>query len=90
MQENPWISILETVNGAVIKGGIERVGTETLFGEDNLDIKPVQRKPYHPKDLAEVMNALGWDGPKKLRIIPGANPVRGYERPTDEADDIDM
>lgn len=90
MQENPWLSILETVRGAIVKGGMERISTEALFGDDNLDIKPYHRKPYHPKDLAEVMNALGWDGPKKLRIIAGTNPVRGYERPTDKTNDIEI
>ena len=89
LQEDPWIDILSKVEGFV-RDGVERVSTEQLFGEDCLGIPPAQRQPFHPKRIAAAMRELGWDGPKKIRATPGDPPVRGYARPTDKPDNVDM
>lgn len=86
MQDDPWLDTLARVKGHV-RDGVERVATEMLFDEGCLDIPPAQRQSFHPKRIATVMRELGWDGPKKVRVHQGNDPVRGYERPANRPDD---
>jgi len=77
--DDPWLDILEQVTGEAV-GEFERVRTEWLFSEGNLNTPPERRHDYTLKRAAEIMRKLGWDGPKKLRF-PGGQVARGYERP---------
>jgi hypothetical protein len=87
MQEDPWLDILGRVKGGVA-GGEERIHSDTLLGEDYLNIAQSQRKPHHLKQVAITMRLLGWEGPKKLRIDGVV--ARGYSRPTDKPDDPEI
>ena len=77
-QDDPWLDVLSVVKGEVV-GDEERVFTETLYGEDYLNIPPAIRQSYHPKRIAENMRELGWEGPQRIRI--GNRSLQGYRRP---------
>ncbi|PHR93636.1 MAG: virulence protein E [Robiginitomaculum sp.] len=76
--EDPWLEALEDVQGTQC-GEKWRVSSNTLLIE-YLQMKSAFSQVHHSKRLAECMNDLGWNGPKKLRI--NGMSVRGYERDT--------
>ena len=81
---DPWIDILEGIKGERhegVGGPMERVGTKELF-ERYLQIPAGQQTYGHALRLGTVMQRLGWDGPKPLRL-PGRERFKGYERKID-------
>lgn len=81
---DPWLDDLAEIQGVERVGDEVRVSTKVLFGQSNLNIPPGLRKDYHAKHLSRMMNELGWEGPKTLRV--GGRAQRGYCRPADSYD----
>jgi len=77
MEEEPWVDILANVHGDLV-AGYERISSLELLSQ-NLDIPRERQQPFHGRRLASVMQKLGWDGPKNVRLVDG-KVAKGYER----------
>jgi hypothetical protein len=82
----PWTELLRDVAGERVTG-FERVSTRKLLEVHlRLDAAQIGRREY--QKLAVAMTALGWSGPKDLRIPSEAvGTVKGYERPVNVQSD---
>ncbi len=85
---DPWLDMLSTVVGSRIVNGEERITTQTLLGESNLNIPANQQHDYTVKRLSRVMNALGWEGPKPFKL--DGKTQRGYTRPAENGGSDDV
>ncbi len=83
---DPWIDALETLKGTLVEGE-ERIASETVFWA--LGIETAKATPQTAKRIADAMRALGWQGPKKLKVPVAAfgaetnhlTAKRGFFRP---------
>lgn len=84
MPHDPWLDELRHVEPEERLDTEVRASTKYLFGSNGVNIPAGQRQDYHAKRLGRAMRALGWDGPKSIRVN-GRN-ERGYSRPRAEDD----
>jgi predicted P-loop ATPase len=80
MPVDPWLDVLGSIKGTIVNG-TERISSRDLLGENHINISAGQQQYYHTTRLAKIMKALGWEGPKAMKIAGKA--VRGYARPAD-------
>jgi predicted P-loop ATPase len=73
---DPWEDILRNVQGTLVTGEW-RVFTHHLL-EDHLAIPRDKQHNQQSKRIADCMRALGWSGPKHVRI--GDEQLRGFTR----------
>ncbi len=77
LEPEHWNSALSSITGTVCRG-TERVSTAHCLDLLGVDADPVLRQRV-AKRLPSRMRALGWHGPRALRIS-GPSPVQGYWR----------
>ncbi|CAD5273079.1 Virulence-associated E family protein (fragment) [Bosea sp. 62] len=75
---DPWLDTLASVRGEEGNGTTVKASTKHLLSYV-LNIEVGRQKHPDATRLGACMRALGWDGPKSMRVH-GVN-VRGYERP---------
>lgn len=86
MPRDAWLDVLASPVGARVINEKWRITTQSLLGQDNLNIPPGHQNDWIPKRLKRVMNELGWDGPEPFKMDKKTH--RGYSRPFDpETDD---
>jgi hypothetical protein len=86
---DPWEDALADVRGCVVvtpQGNREeRISSRELLAV-KLGITDKEATSLHIQRLKQVMNHLGWEGPKKLRLAD-KSAQRGYCRPAQDEDE---
>lgn len=82
LEDHPWNDILVNARGDVANG-VERITSEEIFS-DFLQIPAGSRRPHELTQVSHIMQSLGWQGPKSMRIH--GKVLRGYERTTEAPD----
>ena len=77
LEPEHWNSALSSISGTLVRG-TERVATAQCLDLLGVGPDPVTRQRM-AKRLPSRMRALGWHGPRALRIS-GPSPVQGYWR----------
>jgi hypothetical protein len=70
MAKDPWEDRLADVKGIITPtcdGGEERITTREILGM-HLQLTPDRQTDVAAKRVRAVMNKLGWQGPKKMKI----------------------
>jgi hypothetical protein len=82
LEPDPWDDILSGLQGHPELDD-KGADVERIFGAEilrfKLEIPPDRQRPLESIRLKNVMNRLGWSGPKKIRIAGKQD--RGYWRP---------
>jgi hypothetical protein len=78
---HPWEDKLAELVPQQRWGGFDRCASSWLL-EDVLGVPADRQTRQHSTDLAMVMQRLGWDGPKPIKVRQGGIAVRGYIRPS--------
>ena len=79
---HPWEDVLAGLVPQERWGGYDRVSSAWLLGTI-LGITTDRQTRQHNTDLAMVMNRLGWEGPKPIKVRQGESALRGYARPSE-------
>jgi hypothetical protein len=77
---HPWQDVLANVRGDFVFGEY-RIWRSELYEKLGIDKK--DQNATNSANLTAVMKALGWEGPKKLRIHKGLHPQWGFHRADD-------
>jgi hypothetical protein len=89
LMRDPWEDELADVSGTKASSGDgteeERISSHYLM-RIHLGLSADRQTDMQAKRLRNVMNRLGWQGPKKMRIGEGEKPVMGYWRPVPAED----
>ena len=78
--KDPWLALLENLQGKKWDDGVERISTQTVF--DLIDVPPSRRTSQACRRLAVIMAELGW-APIRFRGLNSKgyrDQIRGWAR----------